>query len=436
MRTQKYKILLFLGFIATASVQAQEMLSPDAAVALAIENNYHIKLAKNNLEIDEINVNRGNAGMLPALTGGFNLNNNITNSKQERTDGTVQELNGAQNNSMNYGVNLKWTVFDGFSMFAKYDQLKEIQKQGEAELKFNVVTLASQVLSAYFDLVQQQQVLQAYEKAIELSEMRLDLAQNRYQIGKAAKLEVLNAKVDLNADKTDVLRQQERIQNAQTTLNLLMAQKLDTPIAVQAEWEINQQLLLDDLMVLSEKQNPQLQMALINQNIAEQELRKVKGNRYPQIALTSGYNFTRSESSLGFARMNNGHGLNYGVSVSMNLFNGLIQKRNERIAKVQIENAQVQTAQQKQDIEAQLRSSFQTYLTNLHLMVLEENNEEIAKENLDITLEKFKIGSTTTVEVRTAQQNYIDAITRVNDAKYQAKVSEIKLRELAGNVLD
>lgn len=435
MKAQKYKIFLFLSLIA-ASVQAQELLSPDNAVAIALENNFNIKIAKNNLEIDQINVNRGNAGMLPTLTGGFNLNNNITNSRQERTDGTIQKLNGAQNNSMNYGVNLKWTIFDGFSMFAKYDQLKEIQKQGESVLKTNVITLASQVLVAYFDLVQQQQVLDAYEKAIELSQLRLTLAQNRFEIGKAAKLEVLNAQVDMNADKTNLLRQQELIKNTKTNLNLLMAQKLDTPIEVQQDWEINNHLILDDLKALSEKQNPQIQTALINQNIAEQELKKIKGNRYPQVALNSGYNFTRSVNSLGFAKENNGQGFNYGVSVNMNIFNGLIQKRNESIAKIQIENSQVQIEQQKQEIESQLITSFQTYQTNLDLINLEENNEEIAKENLDITLEKFRIGTITTLEVRTAQQNYIDAITRVSDAKFQAKVSEIKLRELAGNVLN
>src|SRR5690606_12208716 len=193
----------------------------------------------NNLEIDEINYNRGNAGMLPSVIGEFNMNNNITNSKQERTDGTVQELTNARNNSLNYGVRLNWTIFDGFSMFARYDQLNEIRKQGESELQTSVVTLASQVLVTYYDLIQQHQILEAYREAIELSQLRLTLAENRYEIGKAAKLEVLNAQVDMNADKTNLLRQQELIENTKTYLNLLMAEDLKTPIAVEGEWEIN-----------------------------------------------------------------------------------------------------------------------------------------------------------------------------------------------------
>lgn len=431
----KYSFILSILFISVLT-EAQNYLTPEDAVATALENNFDIQIAKNNLEIDEINVNRGNAGMLPSLTGEFNLNNSILNSTQERTDGTIQELNGARNNALNYGVNLNWTIFDGFSMFARYDQLKEIRKQGESELQTNVVTLASQVLASYYDLIQQHQILEAYRKAIELSQFRLTLAETRFEIGKAAKLEVLNAKVDMNTDQTNLLRQQELIENTKTYLNLLMAQDLQTPIAVEGEWEINQELILEELISLSEQQNPLIQTALINQTIAEQELKRIKGGRYPQIALNTGYNFTHSENSLGFARVNDGRGFNYGVSVSFNIFNGFIQKRNESIAKIQIETSQVLIDQQKQNIQSQIITNYQTYQTNLELITLEESNEQIAKENLDITLEKFRIGTITTLEVRTAQQNYIDAMTRVSDAKFQAKISEVRLRELAGNVLN
>ena len=433
MIKQVFKLLLSLMLI---SANAQEYLTPEDAVSIALENNFNIKIAKNNLEIDQINVNRGNAGMLPSLTGEFNQNNNITNSTQERTDGTAQELTNAQNNTINYGVNLRWKIFDGFSMFAKYDQLKEIQKQGESELQTQVVTLTSQVLLAYYDLIQQQQILEAYKEAVDLSQFRLTTAQTRFEIGKAAKLEVLNAQVDLNADQTNLLRQQELIENIKTYLNLLMARDLQTLIAVQPGLEINENLILDELISMAEQQNPEIQTALISQNIAEQELKRIKGNRYPQVSLNTGYNFTHSRSSLGFARQNDGRGLNYGVSVSLNIFNGLLQKRSESIAKIEIENSKLLIEQQKQNIQSEIVTNYQTYQTNLDLVTLEENNEEIAKENLDITLEKFRIGTITTLEVRTAQQNYIDAMTRVSDAKYQAKTSEIRLRELAGNILD
>lgn len=431
----KSKLTSLFIFVFTLSF-SQEILTPEEAVKIAIENNYDIIISKNYLEIDQINVNRANAGMLPQVNGNFNLNNNITNSKQERTDGTVQELSNAKNNAINAGINLNWKIFDGFSMFARYDQLKEIQKQGETELQINILSLAGEVLATYFDLAQQMQIAEAYQQAIDLSQFRLEMAQNRYEIGKAAKLEVLNAQVDFNADQANLIRQKQSIENLKTYLNLLMSRDLQHEFEIVKDLEPNETLELANLIALAEVQNPQIQNTLINQTIAELELKRLKGEKLPQINLTSGYNFARNENSLGFSRLNTSYGFNYGLSVSINVFNGFLQKRRENIAQIQIENSQLQTEQLKKNIQSQLITYFNTYQTQLDLAKVEEKNEEIAKENLDITLEKLRIGSTTTLEVRTAQQNYIEAMTRTQNAKFQAKIAEIRLRELAGIILD
>lgn len=425
-------IILFL--ISAFGMHAQEVLTAQEAIAIALENNYDIKIAKNDLKIDEHNVSLANAGILPSLEGTFNQNNNLQYLKQERTDGTIQEQDNAKNNSMNYGVNLGWTIFDGFRMFARYDQLKELEKLGETELKLMVYTRVSDVLTTYYDLVQQQQMLQSLDNAIVISKQRVAFSENRFSIGKAAKLEVLNAQVDLNTDQTNYLRQKELYENTKTYLNELLARELTTQFKVVEEAIIDDKLTLADLMSTASAQNPQIQIALLNKRVAELNLKQVRSQRYPQVDVTTGYVFTHSESSLGFARESDGRGLNYGISARINIFNGFLQNRNEKIAKVQIDNSQLLIDQQTQSINSQLTTAFQTYLTNLELVKLEATNEDIAKQNLDITLEKFRIGTITTVEVRAAQLNYVNAMARNSTAQYNAKISEITLKELAGNV--
>ena len=426
--------LYITALLVTAIGYSQELLTPEQAVAIALENNYDIKLSKNDLKIDETNVSLANAGLLPNVSGTFSQNNNIQYSKQTRTDGTVQELNNARNNSMAYGVNLGWTIFDGFKMFAKYDQLQELQKQGETELKFTILTRVSDVMTTYFDLVQQQQTLTALDTAIVISKQRVTTADNRFKIGKAAKLEVLNAQVDLNTDQTNYLRQKELYENTKTMLNELMARELTAQFKVVDIVAIDDKLKLGDLMNLAAQQNPQIQLALINKRVAELNLKQVKGARYPQVAVNTGYIFNNSESSLGFAKESNSRGLNYGISASLNIFNGSLQNRREKVAKLQIESSDLLIQQQTQSINSQLISAYQTYITNLALVQLEARNEEIARENLDITLEKYRIGTITQLEVRTAQLNYVNARTRNSSAQFQAKISEVTLKELAGNV--
>lgn len=431
----KIKFKIYLIFLFSAfTINAQELLTVEQAVAIALDNNYDIKLAANDRKIDEQNVSLANAGILPTLQGTFNQNNNIQDSRQVRTDGTVQELDGALNNSLSYGVNLGWTIFDGFRMFARYDQLKELEKLGETELKLTVLTRVGDVMATYYDLVQQQQVLRALDTAIVISKQRVETAQNRFTIGKAAKLEVLNAQVDLNTDQTNYLRQKETYENTKTFLNELMARDLTTQFQVEEEAAIDDQLKLADLTALAGRQNPEIQIALISKRVAELNLKQVRSARYPQLRVTTGYIFTETESSLGFARESSGRGLNYGISASINIFNGFLQNRSEKIARLQVDNSDILIKQQTQSINSQLISAYQTYLTNLELVELEGRNEEIARENLDITMEKFRIGTITTLEVRTAQLNYVNARARNSSAKFQAKISEVTLKELAGNL--
>ena len=336
---------------------------------------------------------------------------------------------------MSYGVGLDWTIFDGMRMFAKLDQLKELQKLGEAQLKLTVITRISDVNAAYYDLVQQQQQLAALDTTIVISKQRLTLAQNRFIIGKASKLEVLNAQVDLNTDQVTLLRQKELYTNSKILLNQLLARDLTTDFKVIDQLEVDASLLLPELRALAEKQNPQLEAQIINKRIAELFLKQIKAARYPTVKVNTAYNFSESQSSLGFVSQSHSRGLNYGFSASLNIFDGYSQNRNEKIAKIQIENSKITIEQQNMALNSQLATSYQTYLTNLELIALEENNQAIAKQNLNITLDKFRIGTITTLEFRTAQLNYVNATVRYSNAQFQGKLSEIALRELAGNLI-
>lgn len=426
--------LLLLVFGISISANSQELLTVEDAVKIALENNYEIKIASNDLKIDKQNVSLANAGILPSLNGVLTENSSILDTKQTQQDGSVRELDGAKNMNLSYGVALNWTIFDGFRMFARYDQLKELQKLGDAELKLAIFSKVSDVISTYYDLAQQKQQLTALDTAIVISNLRVTTADNRYKIGKASKLEVLNAQVDLNTDTSTLLRQKELYANTKIALNELLARPVNTPFEIAEEIKTDENLLLPELMDLAEKQNPQLQTQIINKRVAELQAKQVKANRYPIVSINSGYNLTRSESSLGFVAQSSGNGLTYGISASMNIFNGGLQNRNERIAKLQVENSQILIDQQLQNLRSQLSSLYQTYLTNLQLTKLEAKNEEIAKENMDITLAKFRIGTITPLEFRDAQLNYVNAKVRNSDAQYQAKVSEINLKELAGNL--
>lgn len=425
-----YILVLFIGF----QMQAQEILQLEEAVKIALENNYEIKIAKNNYEVDATNNNLANAGILPTISANLTNNNSLINTKQTQIDGSIRELDNAKNFNLTYGIGLDWTIFDGLSMFARKEQLTVLEEQGKSELQATILNRISDVYLTYYDLVQQQQVMASIDSAIVISNERVTTAQNRFSIGKASKLEVLNAKVDLNTDKSLLLSQKEIYRNTKIRLNELLARDLQIDFKVIQEISFEENLQYTELKELATKQNPQLQAQILSKRIADLNLKQLKGNRYPTVRVTSGYNFTRSEASLGFITQSSGQGFVYGVTASVPIFNGFLQNKREKAAKYEIENASFLLDQQKLALESQIASLFQSYQTNLELVQVEEQNLDIAKQNLDITLAKFKIGTITPIEVRTAQQNFIEVSVRYATAQYQTKLSEINLKELAGTL--
>lgn len=414
--------------------QPQPILTLEETVALTLENNFDIRIAKNDLKIDEENVTIGNAGMLPRINGTVTNNNTILNQTQTQANGNEIEIDGARNININYGVGIEWTIFDGFRMFARHNQLKELQNHGETELKLSVLSLVSAAYQTYYTLASQQQQLKMIDSIISVSEFRLKTAKNRFTIGKASKLEVLNAEVDLNADQSTKIQMLEQYSVSKVLLNELLVRPLDTDFKVDEVILIDNSLLLPNLILSAEKQNPQLQLQYINKKIQEYELKQVKANRFPSVSLSGGYNLIRSQSPFGFVTESTGRNFNYGFTASLNLFDGLNQNRNEKIAKIQLENTQLQIERQTQQIQSQITSLYQSYLSNLSLLELEKKNEALAKQNMEITLEKFKIGSVAPIEFRTAQENYGNAVIRLTTAELLTKQSEINLKELAGSL--
>jgi outer membrane protein TolC len=434
MKRKVFTKYLVLILIFAGSTQAQETLRLEQAVQLALENNFDIRLTKNDVEQAKNNLNRANAGMLPVVTGNFSTNNTISNTKQTLSSGVLQERNGARNSNLAYGPVLNWQVFDGFEMFARYERLKELEQLGEANLKLTVQNTLTDVINNYYDLVSQQQQVKALNEALNISQLRLRNSNNRYKIGKAAKLEVLAASVDLNTDTTNLLRQLDVYRSTKIRLNELLARGISTEFKVSDTIIIGNNLLLADLQSSASQLNPSLQSALINRRIAEINLKQVKASRYPSININSGYNFNKSTSELGFARTSTGRGLNYGLSASINLFNGYLQKRNEKNASLEIDKSKLQYDKLNQNIISQLTSLYQTYRTNLELVKLEQENLAVAKQNMDITLEKFRIGSVAPLEFREAQRNYINANARFTNSQFEAKLAEISLLQLSGKL--
>lgn len=424
------------GFSAAPSqdtTAAAELFTLEEAIRTGLENNYSIKISRGNEEIAAADVGMAKSALFPSLSLSGGADGRNVNSDLTFFDDRVQNRERAKSNSYNAEIALNWTIFDGLGMFASIDKYQELSDIGSLNARLTVLNTVSEIVSTYYDIVRLKKELKSIAEALDISRLRIQQASDRYFVGTGSKLEVLNSTVDFNEDTSSFVGQQEAIRTAKTRLNEILARDLNTSFDVSDTILIDMDLSYASLRTKLLEENPELAIAQAEKKVAELEYREIKANRYPTVSLNSSYNFTKSESESGQILSNKSYGLNYGITASMNIFSGFLQRKQERSAQIVIENQQLAYDRLLQTVESDLTIAFSNYQNSKVLMDLEEENREVARQNLDITLEMFRLGNITQLELREAQQNLLLAENRYIDARYQAKLAEIALKELSGS---
>ncbi|MCX6297375.1 MAG: TolC family protein [Bacteroidetes bacterium] len=416
-------------------VSSQDQLTLEQAIDIGLKNNYDISIVKNNATIASNNNSLGNAGMLPKvdLQASTGVANNAT--KQEFSSGLTVDKSGVQSNNINAGVYLTWTLFDGFKMFASHKRLQELESMGMLSSKILIENTLSKIIVTYYDIVRQKQLIIGLSDNISISEERLKIAETKLNIGSGSKLDVLQAKVDKNAQTSNLFRQTTTLSDLKLNLNQLLARNSDVEFEVSEIIPVEFQLKYDELKNEVQKNNTDLLFAQRNIELSNQLLKETKSQLFPKLNFNANYLFARSENQAGFTLLNQNLGINLGLTASWNIFNGFNTNNQIKNAHLQIENADYEYKIAKLQVEQSLLSNFRKYQDDQKILALEEENAKLAKEAVDIALERFRIGSSNSLELKEIQRSYDEALTRLSVARYNAKVSETQLMKLNGKLI-
>ncbi|MFL5731128.1 MAG: TolC family protein [Cytophagaceae bacterium] len=424
-------ILMFAGF----RVSAQDTLSLEQAIDLGMQNNYSIIIARNTEQIARNSNTIGNAGFLPQVNANYNNNNGIVNSKTVLLAGGTREGTGVKTNNTNANALVNWTVFDGFNMFINKNRLEELERAGEWQARMNIENTVSQIITTYYVIVQQQKMLSVIKSAIDLSSQRLKLTQQMKEIGTGSEQAILQAMVDVNADSSAYIQQIFAIQNSKADLNRLLARDVNTAFEVKDNITITTGMNYADLVGKMDKENAQLLVARANMNIAEYAIHSYQSQYYPTVNLFGGYNYGKIQNPLSPAALSQSKGLTYGLTASINLFNGGVTALNVQNAKVLLQNNKLQYEDTRLLLQNQLYRAYNNYTGNLRLYEIQKGNVGIAGKDVEISMVKYKLGSITDIDLRIIQQKLIDAQNTLISSQYAAKQAEIELKRLSGGLL-
>lgn len=429
-------IMIFTGF--TVSAQ-QRMLTLEEAIATALQNNYDIQLSKNDSMVSALDYSYRNAVFLPTLNGVANTTWNNNNQRQTLADGTKRQQDGIRSHNSAASVQLQWTLFDGLKMFATREKAAQLLELGSLTVKDQVVNSVASVVNTYYNIVRQKQQLKAVEEQIALNEERVRLSQYKLDIGTGAKPDVLQSKVDLNAQKSLKLQQLTLIDQLKDQLNQSMNTKLGTAFEVSDSIPLNTGLGLGDIQLEIERTNPTLLIAQKNISIAQLTVKERKAERWPVVAFNSAYNYSRTDNKTvinPFSTLfNQTNGLNYGLTASIPIFNGFNARRLIRQAQLDVSFLQLNFENQRSIVGLNIVNAFRMYEQQKKTLALEEENILLARENVDIVFQVYKLGAATLVQLREAQNSLEDANNRLIAARYATKLSETELLRLKGEII-
>ncbi|MFP4544530.1 MAG: TolC family protein [Candidatus Kapaibacterium sp.] len=407
------------------------ILSPEEAVRIALEKNYSVEINRRLKAIADNNTSIGNAGFLPEINLSGNQNYQAMSVEQEFIDGRIVESDAANSNSLNAEAEINWVVFDGMAMFNSYDRLKTISEIYGVNLRAEMESAASRVLDTYYSIVSENRLLEADIERTDISRQRVDIINSKYELGTASKLELLQSMVDLNADSAAVIDRRARIDNLKESLAELLASPVSNFKLIDTIL-VNSELRLDSLSYYAERENSAVQSAGLSITESEQYKKVVESGYYPELSLYGGYSYSKSESESGFLVENMTNGYNYGLSLRFNIFNGFNTRRQVENAGIERDIRQIALIRVKDSINTRLNREYNLYSKNLRLLELESANLEVARENMDIALERLRLGTYSAIEFREAQLGYTGALARLIKARFEAFVSQKNLLRLSG----
>lgn len=433
------KLLTYIAcalFCGTAAAQ-NNVYTLQECLKEGLQNNYSLKIEKNNQRISDNNATLGNAGFLPSVnaSGRYSGNSQDTETKLRDTREIVEE-NGIFNQTIDAGVDLNFTVFEGFNVTTTYKKLKELQGQGELNTRIAIENLVADITAEYYNYIQQQIRLKNFKYAVALSKERLRVVEQRYRIGNFSGLDYQQAKVDFNSDSSAFMKQQEALQSSAIALNELLAREnLNVPIAVaDTAIEVAGELVFDDLMGDMMENNTSLLRARIDNRMAVLDYKKKASQAYPYLRLNAGYGYTLNKYNKGANYHRATLGADFGVTLGINIFDGNNARRERRNAKINIENAQLEQTDVEQALKSDLYNIWQAYRNNLQVLELEKENLVTAKLNHEIAMERYMLGDLSGIEMREAQKSLLDAEERLLSASYNTKLCEISLLQISGRV--
>ncbi len=440
MKILKLFLLSFFFLVSVSGVLAarENTYSLKEFIDIALDRNFSIRIMSNEERIAVNNFSRGNAGLLPTLDLRSSFSGNLNNSEQTFIDETSASLRSIHNTSAFGGLQANWLVFEGLRGHVRYKQLSELKNVAQLNTRISIENIIAMLASEYYFYIQQKRLFSNLQYAVDLSRERVRIEQEHFLLGSGSKVQLLQAQVNLNADSSRLERQHEVLRASQIRLSEIIAEQDLSAVNIPVDTTIvvNPDLTYDELYSEAIQWNVSILAAQKQVQLSEYNLDIARSRHYPYVNLNTGYGYNYNTYQSGTLANQHSWGMNYGITLGWNIYDGGNVRRQKANARIEVENRELSLEETIQNVTADLITIYNAYTNNLRLLELETQNLDVARENLDIAFERYRLGALSGFELREVQKNLLEAEERKLSIQYQAKMAEISLMQIAGNIME
>lgn len=416
----------------------QPLLSTEEAVALTLENNLGIKVSSNQREIDANNAGILNSGYLPTVstTGGGSIDRQ--NSEGKLANGDTRTADGAETRRYNASVSVNYVLFDGMGRWYDYKRFQERSQQSELEVRQAIEVTLLQLFSVYYEVARIEENVLNLREALTISRDRLTRARYQFEFGQNTGLDVLNAEVDINTDSINLLNAEQNLRNTKRDLNLILNRDLSLAFSADTTVRFLPEPKMDEILAVAKSNNVRMLLAEKDILISEYNWKASRSGYLPTIGLTGtyGWNELNNNSPLSFLLQNTSNGVTGSVNLSWNLFDGGRSINLVRNARIGFENQQLLRQQTELEVDRDLQNALGNYRNTLFVLEVQDKNLQTNRNNFDRSRERYQVGQITSIEFRQAQLNLLGAQLLRSQAKYNAKLAELELLQVSGQLLN
>lgn len=428
--TNKFFLLLsLLSIIITGSIKAENLAD---VYELALQNDPLLRAAEATYRVGKENKRQGIAGLLPTLSV-----SGSTNWNEYRVEEQLQD----QYNSNSYLANLNQPIFRLDKWF-QFERGTALSEAAAAEFAYQQQETMIRVASAYFNVLNSIDSLNAARAEEKAIGRQKDLAKKRFDVGLAAITEVQETQAAFDLTVVSRIAREAQLDSAQETLTSIVGRdiKLLSPLIDEFEISLPDPLDRESWVSLGLQNNYQLKSAKLQRDAAQASARGSASNHLPQIDLVGRISqSTSKQGKFGGFIQNPLFGIEqdtrqYSIQFTLPLYAGGAISSARRQAYANYDRSKEQAIYTERSTIKDVRSNHFGVQTQVANVTARKQALASAESALEATQVGYEVGTRNTVDLLDAQKRLFQAQRDYTSSRYEYIISMLRLKASVGSL--